>query len=58
MASVAEETTAWILEQSTWMAPLKGGGVKFGLGVAVGSFGSELRKKVPPAREQDLASER
>jgi hypothetical protein len=39
-------------------APLKGGGVKLRSGVAVGSAGRELRKKVPPARERASVSER
>jgi hypothetical protein len=40
------------------MAPLYGGGVTVGLGVADGLGGIELRKKVPPARLLALASER
>jgi hypothetical protein len=47
-----------MMELMVWMAPLYGGGVAVGLGVADGSGGREMRKKVPPARLMALASER
>jgi hypothetical protein len=37
------------------MAPFKGGGLEFGLGFLIGA---ELRKKIPPAREQALDSDK
>jgi hypothetical protein len=48
--------TFHMLELMVWMAPLYGGGVAVELGVADGSGGLELRKKVPPARLLALAS--
>jgi hypothetical protein len=47
-----------MMELMVWLAPLYGGGVVVGLGVADGSGGLELRKKVPPAGLLALASER
>jgi hypothetical protein len=46
-----------MMELMVWMAPLYGGGVAVGMGVADGSGGLELRKKVPPAWLLDLDSE-
>ena len=40
------------------IAPLKGGGVAVGSGVLVGSLGLELRKKIPPALDRALLSDR
>jgi hypothetical protein len=50
--------TFHMMELMVWMAPLYGGGLAMGLGVADGSGGLELRKKVPPARLLALAYER
>jgi hypothetical protein len=57
-ASAADAMSFRMMELMAWMAPLYGGGVAVGMGVADGSGGLELRKKVPPARLLDLASER
>jgi hypothetical protein len=57
-ASVVDAIAFRIMDLIVWMAQLYGGGVDVGLGVDDGSGGLELRKKVPPARLLDLASER
>ena len=47
-----------MMELSMCSAPLLGGGVSVGAGACVGSDKGLLRKKIPPARERALGSER
>jgi hypothetical protein len=57
-ASVADAMTLHMMELTVWMAPLYGGGVAVGLGAVDGSWGFEMRKKVPPAQLLDFASDK
>ena len=52
-ASVAEAMTLRMMLLTMWMGPFRRGGVASGL-----EDGVELRKKMPPARERALLSER